>query len=213
MVLFCKTLSPFHLRMLYAKFGWNWPNGSAEEDFHISSMYFCSFVIISPSKKAGPFIWMTLNPLHPRMPCAKLLWNWPSGSWEEDFHIWLMYFHYYIIISPWKRGGGLHLNKFESPSPKDALCQVWLKLAQWFLRRRFLNFVNVFPLLHNYLPLGKVRALYLKKLESPSLRDALFQGWNWPSGSGEEESWRTDGPQAIRKAHLSFQLRLKAQVS
>ena len=32
----------------------------------------------------------------------------------------------------------------ESPSPKDALCQVWLKLAQWFWRRRFLNFVNVF---------------------------------------------------------------------
>ena len=105
MVLFCKTLSPFHLRMLYAKFGWNWPNGSAEEDFHISSMYFCSFVIISPSKKAGPFIWMTLNPLHPRMPCAKL-----PGT---------------------------------------------LKLAQWFLRRRFSYMVNVFPLLHYHLPLEK----------------------------------------------------------
>ena len=24
----------------------------------------------------------------------------------------------------------------ESPSPKNALCQVWLKLAQWFWRRR-----------------------------------------------------------------------------
>ena len=31
----------------------------------------------------------------------------------------------------------LHLNKLESPSPKDALCQVWLKLAQWFWRRIF----------------------------------------------------------------------------
>ena len=31
----------------------------------------------------------------------------------------------------------LHLNKHESPSPKDALCQVWLKLAQWFLRIRW----------------------------------------------------------------------------
>ena len=29
----------------------------------------------------------------------------------------------------------LHLKKLESPSPKDALCQIWLKLAQWFLRR------------------------------------------------------------------------------
>ena len=40
----------------------------------------------------------------------------------------------------------LHLNKLKSLSPKDALCQVWLKLAQWFWTRRFLNFVNVFSL-------------------------------------------------------------------
>ena len=26
----------------------------------------------------------------------------------------------------------LHVDKLESPSPKDALRQVWLKLAQWF---------------------------------------------------------------------------------
>ena len=30
-----------------------------------------------------------------------------------------------------------HLTKLESPSPKDALCQVWLKLAQWFWKRRW----------------------------------------------------------------------------
>ena len=33
-------------------------------------------------------------------------------------------------------------------------CQVWLKLTQWFWRR-FLNFVNVFSLFHNHLPLEK----------------------------------------------------------
>ena len=32
-----------------------------------------------------------------------------------------------------------HLNKLESPSTKDALCQVWLKLAQLFLRERVEN--------------------------------------------------------------------------
>ena len=31
------------------------------------------------------FIWTNLNPLHPRMLCAKFGWNWPSGSGEEDF--------------------------------------------------------------------------------------------------------------------------------
>ena len=31
----------------------------------------------------------------------------------------------------------LYLNKFEYPSSKDALCQVWLKLAQWFIHANF----------------------------------------------------------------------------
>ena len=67
------------------------------------------------------------------------------------------------------------MNKLESPSPKDALCQVWLKLAQWFWRRRLLIFINVFSLFRNYLPLEKGGALLLKKLESPSPKDALCQ--------------------------------------
>ena len=69
----------------------------------------------------------------------------------------------------------LNLNKFKFPSPKDALCQVWLKLAQWFLRRRFLKFVNVFLLFPYYLPLEKCGALHSKKLESPSPKDTLCQ--------------------------------------
>ena len=31
-----------------------------------------------------------------------------------------------------EKGEAIHLNKIEFPSPKDALCQVWLKLAQQF---------------------------------------------------------------------------------
>ena len=71
----------------------------------------------------------------------------------------------------------VHLNKLESPSPKDALCQVWLQLAQLFWRRRFLNFVKIFLLFRNYLPLEKGRAFYLKKLESPLPKGALCQVW------------------------------------
>ena len=71
----------------------------------------------------------------------------------------------------------LHLTKLESPSPKDALCKVGLKLAQWFWRRRYSNFVDVFSLFHNYLPLEKGGALHLNKLETPSPKDALCQVW------------------------------------
>ena len=47
------------------------------------------------------------------------------------FYIILL-FRYYL---PLEKGVALHLNKFEFPPPKDALCKVWLKLAQWFWRR------------------------------------------------------------------------------
>ena len=78
---------------------------------------------------------------------------------------------------PFVKGGAIRLNKLESPSSKDALCQVKLKLAPWFWRRRFLNFVNVFSLFHYHLPLEKGGALNLIKLESPSPRETLCQVW------------------------------------
>ena len=64
----------------------NWPNGSGEEDFLISSIYFRYFIIISPWKRSGP------NPLHPKIICNKFGWYWPSGYGEEDFYNLSMYF-------------------------------------------------------------------------------------------------------------------------
>ena len=102
-----------------------------------------------------------LNP-HPRMLCAKIGWNWLSGSGEEIFLlISSMYFRYFCNNLPLEMGWVLNLNKLESPPPKDALWQVWLKMAEWFWRRRFLNFVNVFSLFRNYLPLEKGGVLHL----------------------------------------------------
>ena len=55
--------------------------------FFISLMRFCYIVIIFPWKTAGSFIWTNLNPLHPRMLCAKFGWNWLDGSWEQDKNV------------------------------------------------------------------------------------------------------------------------------
>ena len=77
------NLKPLHPRVHCAKFDWYWPNGSGEENIFISSMYICYFIVISPWKRAGPSIWTSLNPHHQRMFCAKFVWNWTSGSWEE----------------------------------------------------------------------------------------------------------------------------------
>ena len=47
------------------------------------SVYFYSFVIISPTKRESLFIWTILNPLHLRMIWANFSYNWLCGSGEE----------------------------------------------------------------------------------------------------------------------------------
>ena len=81
---------------------WFW-----RRDFFNFVNAFSLFVIISPWKRAGPFICSNLHPLLPgiHVLCAKFGCNWPSGSGEEDFLISSMYFRYFVIISPWKRAG------------------------------------------------------------------------------------------------------------
>ena len=74
---------------------------------------------------------------------------------------------------PFEKGVALNLNKFGSTLPKDALFQVWLKLVQWFLRRRFLNLVNVYLDFGNYIALENRMPIHLNKPESPSPKDAL----------------------------------------
>jgi hypothetical protein len=181
------------------------------------------------------------------MICTKFDWCWPACSGEEDFSQFSVYFYSFPIISTWKRA---------TPWPKDDLCQVWLKLAQWFWR--FLNDPNPFLHFCDYLTFEEDLALHLNKREFPSPSDNLYQVWlnlaRWfwrflkifsvflsPLGEGLslsfEQTWinltkddfcqvglklvqcfwrrsrkckslQTDaGQRAIRKAHLSFQLR------
>ena len=91
---------------------------------------------------------------------------------KKDIFLVHFYSRYYL---PLEKGYPLGLNKLESPSPKNDLCQVWLKLAQWFWRRRFLN--DPTPFLHfcDYLPFEEDLVLYLNKLEFPSPKDNLYQ--------------------------------------
>ena len=48
-------------------------------------------------------------------------------------------------------------------------------MAQWFTRKRFLNFINIFSLCRHYLSLKTAGTLHLNKPEYPSPND----GWNW----------------------------------
>ena len=113
-----RKLNPLHPRMLCAKICWKFLSGSEEEDFLISSVYFHYFVIISPWKMVGSFIWRNFNPLNPRMLCAKFGWNWLSGSGEKRFLNSSMYFRFFVIISPWKRTGPFIWTKFNPLLPR-----------------------------------------------------------------------------------------------
>jgi hypothetical protein len=99
--------------------------------------------------------------------------NLACWFWRRFLNIFSAFslFRYYI---PLEKGYPLHLNKLESPSPKDDVYQVWLKLAQWFWRKRFLN--DPIPFLHfcDYLPLEEELVLYLNELEFPLPKDNLY---------------------------------------
>jgi hypothetical protein len=99
-----------------------------------------------------------------------VLWFWRK-RFLKIFNAF-SFFRYYL---PLARGYPIPVTKLESPSPKDDLCQVWLQLAQWFWRRRFLN--DQIPFLHfcDYLPFEEGLALYLNKHEFPSPKDSLYQ--------------------------------------
>ena len=112
-----------------------------------------------PHKDALCQVWLILDQ-----------WFW-RRRFLNIFNI-ILYFRYCL---PLDRGVALHLNKLESPPPKDALCQIWLKLAMWFWRRRFFKSFNRNYLFRQYLPLEKGVAVQMNKLESPPPKDALCQ--------------------------------------
>ena len=109
----------------------------------------------------------------PKNALCKYCLKWAQWFWRRIFLNFVNLFSLFRNYIPLKMGGALHLNEHESPSSKDALCQIQLKLAQWFWRKYFFNFVNVFLLFRHYLPLEKGGALYLNKLEFPFIQGCI----------------------------------------
>jgi hypothetical protein len=62
-----------------------------------------------------------------------------------------------------EKGSPLRFNKLEFPVPKDDLFQVWLKLAQWFLRRILMTPSHFY----DYLPFEEDMVLYFNKTFIP----------------------------------------------
>ena len=86
----------------------------------------------------------------------------------------ILIFCYYL---PLEKGMALNLKKTWIPFIQGCFEPNWMKLAQWFWRRRFLNIFNLILLFLYYLPLEKGAALHLNKLESPPPKNALCPVW------------------------------------
>ena len=81
---------------------------------------------------------------------------WRRGFFKNYINVFSLFRNYLSV----EKGRALYLNNLKSPLPKDTLNKAWLKLVEWFWIRRFFNFVNVFLLFCDYLPLEKGGPLF-----------------------------------------------------
>jgi hypothetical protein len=155
--------------MICIKFDWNWPAGSGEDFFPILTQVNMVLPIVAPSDPWGPWceqfwIYIISGSLYVNMTY--------SGSvvlrkWFLNDPTPFLNFCNYLSL---EEDLALHLYSFDFLLPKNDLHQVWLKLASWFWRTRFLKLLSVFLLFCYYLPLGKGVPIHLNNLESLPLR-------------------------------------------
>ena len=104
--------------------------------------------------------------------------------------------------SPFWELNGNYLFKAESSSSNGALWSVWLKLAHAvFLRKRFFLISSMYFRNFYLSPLGKgVWNFLWTNLNPLHLRMLCAKfGWNWPTGSGEDENVKSLRQQLRRK--------------
>ena len=155
MVLHLNKLESPSSRILFAKFGLNLPSCSGEEDyFNFVNVFQLFPKYLCPWKGCGPSFVQTWSPCTQGCFVSSLV-GIGSVVLEKKIFKFRQRFSLFHNYFPLEKERALHMNKLESPSPKNALWQVWLKVAQWFWRRFF--FLIVFLLICHYLPLEKGR--------------------------------------------------------
>ena len=107
-------------------------NKKLEESFEYNASWFKSLLPHPLRTRAWSFIWTTLNTHHTRMLCAKL-YDIVLMVLEKKIFKCLKLF---LPLSPFGRGRyPLFEHTWIPIISKSALCQIWLKLAQWFWRK------------------------------------------------------------------------------
>ena len=144
--------TPFHPSIVCANFGWNWPSGPRED----ICQYIFYIKLSYPFRKTGSFIYFIHN-----------LVKIGNAVLERNFFYLVHVFSLFCFYLPLEKDVALYLNRHEFPLFKDALHQVWSKMALWVWRRKFENFVKVCLLFCYYLSFENVKALHFFKIGSP----------------------------------------------
>ena len=137
-------------------------------------------------------------------PCdLDYLWNWSlSGEFVFPKHI-LLRIEWSLFVKP------------RVPFIQGCFLPILFKLVQWFRRRRFVNWVNVFPLLFS---LEKGRGYSFEQSEFLLHKDALCQvwlkltQWFWRGWKMWKVFRQTDESTDNRRS-VKLSLELSAQVS
>ena len=107
-------------------------NKKLEESFEYNASWFKSLLPHPLRTRAWSFIWTTFNTHHTRVLCAKL-YDIVLMVLEKKIFNCLKLF---LPLSPFGRGRYPLFEQTWIPIiSKSALCQIWLKLAQWFWRK------------------------------------------------------------------------------
>ena len=103
--------------------------------------YNFTFSLLSPlGKGRGPSFEQIWIPFIQGCFVPSLVEIGPVVLEKRIFLFWLMYFRYFVIICPWKRAGPFIWINLNPLYPRMLFAKFWLKLAQWFWRRRFFIF-------------------------------------------------------------------------
>jgi len=142
------NLNPLSQRIIHTKYQCILASGSREDDFWIFSKIFLILPLIGPKREASLFIWTHLHPHPPSMFPINFGWNWPIGSWEEDF---LSISLLRKSLSPW--GWAIHdarefiWTNLNPLSQRIIHIKISMHSGQWFTRTRFWIFIKIFLIL------------------------------------------------------------------
>ena len=116
---------------------------------------------------------------------------------EKSFKfLWCIFSIFYYLSL--EKGVALYLNKLESHSPKNVLCQIWVGIAPVVLQKKILKILSMYFCYFIITCMSPWLIIWTKL--NPHTQEKFVQifYWNWPSGSGEKK-WKYAAGQMDRQ--------------